>query len=214
MGTVAVDARGKRRLCIDLSRCVNKIIKAPKFKIELTTTALQVIEKGDYYFSFDLKSAYLQVKLNENFLQYFGFALDFEDGSRRFFQYLNLPFGLNDACRVLTKLLRSPLERWRRRGIRVFIHVDDGFGIVKGRDNSVRASIEVRRDLDLYGLLAAEEKSEWGARRNIVWTGLVWDTVNLKLWVTEEKLVKAELLLEDFWKRREEIVGVKGRLQR
>ena len=115
--TVAVNARGKRQFCIDLSRCVNKVIKAPKFKIESTIAALQVIEKGDYYFSFDLKSAYLQVKLNENFLQYFGFALDFEDGSRRYFQYLNLPFGLNDACRVLTKLLRSPLDRWRRRGI-------------------------------------------------------------------------------------------------
>ena len=67
--TVAVNARGKRRLCIDLSRCVNKVIKAPKFKIESTIAALQVIEKGDYCFSFDLKSAYLQVKLNNNFLQ-------------------------------------------------------------------------------------------------------------------------------------------------
>ena len=145
--TVAKNARGKRRLCIDLSRCVNKVIKAPKFKIESTIAALQVIEKDDFCFSFDLKSAYLQVKLNDNFLQYFGFSLDLEDGSRRYFQYLNLPFGLNDACRVLMKLLRSPLERWRRSGIRVFIHVNDGFGIVKGRKNLVRASNEVRRDL-------------------------------------------------------------------
>ena len=75
--TVVTNAKGKRWLCIDLSRCVNKVIKAPKFKIESTFAALQVIEKGDYCFSFDLKSAYLQVKLNENFLQYFGFALDF-----------------------------------------------------------------------------------------------------------------------------------------
>ena len=146
--TVAKNARGKRRLCINLSRYVNKVIKAPKFKIESTIAALQVIEKDDFCFSFDLKSAYLQVKLNDNFLQYFGFAIDLEDGSRRYFQYLNLPFGLNDTCRVLTKLLRSPLDRWRRRGIRVFIHVDNGFGIVKGRENSVRASNEVRRDLD------------------------------------------------------------------
>ena len=85
--TVACNARGKRRLCIDLSRCVNKVIKAPNFKIESTIAALQVIEKDDYCFSFDLKSAYLQVKLNDNFLQYFGFAIDMEDGSRKYFQY-------------------------------------------------------------------------------------------------------------------------------
>ena len=204
--TVASNAKGKRRLCIDLSRCVNKVIKAPKFKIESTIAALQVIEKDDYCFSFDLKSAYLQVKLNENFLQYFGFAIDFEDGSRKYFQYLSMPFGLNDACRVLTKLLRSPLDRWRRNGIRVFIHVDDGFGIVKGRQNAVRASNEVRRDLTRYGWLTSEEKNEWGARRNVIWTGFVWDTVNFKLWVTEEKLCRTELLLKELWNKRSEIV--------
>ena len=96
--TVAKNAKGKRRLCIDLSRCVNTVIKAPKFKIESTISALQVIKEGDF-------------KINDNFLKYFGFCVELEDGSRRFFQYLNMPFRLNDACRVLTKLLRSLLER-------------------------------------------------------------------------------------------------------
>ena len=61
----------------------------------------------------------------------------------------------------------------------------------------------------LYGLLASEEKSEWGTRRNIVWTGFVWDTVGFKLWVTEEKLARVEVLLEDLWKKRREMVGVR-----
>ena len=34
--TVAVNAKGKRRLCFDLSRYMNKIVKAPKFKLEST----------------------------------------------------------------------------------------------------------------------------------------------------------------------------------
>ena len=100
------------------------------------------------------------MKVNENFLKYLGFAIDLEDGSRRYFQYLNLPFGLNNACRVLTKLLRSPLDRWRKSGIRGFIHVDYGFGMVRGREEAVRGSSMVRRDLGLYGLLASEEKLE------------------------------------------------------
>ena len=108
--TVAKNARGEKRLCIDLSRCVNTVIKAPKFKIESTMSALQCIEEGDWMFSFDLKSAYLQVKINERFTKFFGFSIEAEDGSKRYFFYKNMPFGLNDACRVLTKLLRSPLE--------------------------------------------------------------------------------------------------------
>ena len=37
----------------------------------------------------------------------------------------------------------------------------------------------------------------------------MWDTVNFKLWVTEEKLGRVEMLLEDLWKKRNEMVGVK-----
>ena len=43
----------------------------------------------------------------------------------------------------------------------------------------------------------------------MVWTGFVWDTVRFKLWVTEEKLARAEELLEGLWKKRGEMVGVK-----
>ena len=45
-------------------------------------------------------------------------------------------------------------------------------------------------------MLASEEKSEWGARRNVVWTGFDWDTVGFKLWVKEEKLARVECLLD------------------
>ena len=58
--TVAKNEKEKRRLCLDLSRCVNKLAKAPSFKIESTQSALQIVEKGDYLFLCDLKSAYLQ----------------------------------------------------------------------------------------------------------------------------------------------------------
>ena len=86
--------------------------------------ALQVIEE-EYMFSFDLKLAYYQIKVSRNFIKYFGFLIGEEDGRKQYFQYLSLPFGLNDTMRVLTKLMKSPLKRWRREGIRKFIHVDD-----------------------------------------------------------------------------------------
>ena len=37
----------------------------------------------------------------------------------------------------------------------------------------------------------------------------MWDTVNFKLWVTEEKLCRTETLLEELWNKRKEKVGVK-----
>ena len=86
--------------------------------------ALASIDPNDFMFSFDLKSAYLQVPMNPSFWPFLGFAIQIprHDGSvsERFFCYKMLPFGLNDAARVLTKLLKVPIKHWRAQGISVF----------------------------------------------------------------------------------------------
>jgi hypothetical protein len=55
--SVAINAKGKLRLCNDLSRCFNVCCKAMKFKIESTAEVLKIIQQGDWMASFDLKSA-------------------------------------------------------------------------------------------------------------------------------------------------------------
>ena len=37
----------------------------------------------------------------------------------------------------------------------------------------------------------------------------MWDTVGFKLWVTEEKLVRVEVLLDELFKKRSEMIGVR-----
>ena len=85
-------------------------------------------------------------------------------------------------------------------GIRVFIHVDDGFGVCSSKVECLAASERIRSDLISYGLLISESKCSWGARQSLLWTGFVWDFREFKLWISEEKLVRAEteirLLLE------------------
>ena len=44
---------------------------------------LQVIEKKANMFKFDLKSAYLQIKVNENFVKYLSFAREEKDWRKR-----------------------------------------------------------------------------------------------------------------------------------
>ena len=78
--------------------------------------------------------------------------------------------------------------------------MDDGLGIVTGKEAAVWASKRVRKDLKRYGLLVSEDKSEWGARKVIIWTGLVWDTVKFMLFVPEDKLQRAEVLIEEMIK--------------
>ena len=194
--TVASNASNKLRLCIDLSRRLNKVIKSPKFRIESTREALEVVKPNDWAFVFDLKSAYHQIPLHPEYHKYFGFKIEKEGRQVEYYCYVVMPFGLNDASRVLTKVLKSPLERWRSMGIRVFIHIDDGLGYCSSKSEALRASEQVRGDLIRYGLLISESKCSWGASQTVQWTGFVWDFKNFKLWVPEEKLKRAEAEVE------------------
>ena len=207
--SVAVNAEGKKRLVIDLSRCFNEEVKTYKFKIESTLAALQLVEKGDWMFSFDLKGAYHQVPMNQEYFKYLGFSIERENGQVEYFRYKMLPFGLNDAARVLTKLLRSPIERWRKMDIPIFIHLDDGLGLCKTRKGALEASEQVRSDLERYGLLVSEKKCNWGARKKLVWTGFEWDTEEFKLMVPEKKIERALLRVKELLSKRGK--GVKVR---
>ena len=142
-------------------------------------------------FTFDLKSAYLQIPLAEECKKYFGFSIEDDQGNSILFSYENLPFGYNDAARCLTKVMRSPLHRWRSMGIPVFLHIDDGFSNAKPKDRCFMNFVQVRSDLVSYGLLTSEPKCAWGARLRLTWTGFEWDTLNFKSWVPEQKLEKA-----------------------
>ena len=50
--TVAKNARGKKRLCLDLSRCVNGVVKAPKFRIESTFCSSASYREGGLLLQF------------------------------------------------------------------------------------------------------------------------------------------------------------------
>ena len=93
---------------------------------------LQVVQQGDYMFCFDLKAAYHQVPMFEEHWRFLGLSAVVDD-IKKYYVFTCLPFGLNNSARALTKLLRFPLQRWRERGVRAFIHLDDGIGAAAGQ---------------------------------------------------------------------------------
>ena len=189
--TVAVNDRGKKRLCIDLSRYVNEYTVATKFRIESTVQFLQVVQKGDFMWSFDLKAAYHQIEMFEPHWRYLGLSVMVE-GKQRCFVFTCLPFGLNDAARALTKLLRFPLQRWREWGARAFIHLDDGIGAMKSEKKAQEVASRVKADLAELGLLTSDEKCVWKVSQEMEWTGWIINTKEFKIYLPERKLLKAE----------------------
>ena len=147
--------------------------------------------------------------VHPRFKRYLGFVVEEDAGSRTYYKYLMLPFGLNNAARILTKVMRSPVDRWRKQGILVFIHIDDGFVCMGDREEAVRASEIARNDQVRYGLLISEAKCSWGPRRMLEWTGFVFDTVNFELMVPEWKVQKALYAVMSLLDRRSVLVPTK-----
>ena len=66
-----------------------------------------LFEKGDFLFSFDLKSGYHHVDIATIHQKYLGFSWQ-----RAYYVFTVLPFGLSTACYMFTKLLRPLVSYW------------------------------------------------------------------------------------------------------
>ena len=77
---VVSSATGKRRLVIDLPY-VNQFLWKDKFKYEGLDLVPQMFKRGEYFFTFDLKSGYHHVDINGVFLVFHGVLVHHEDGS-------------------------------------------------------------------------------------------------------------------------------------
>ena len=203
-----MNAIGKKRLCIDLSRYVNEFTTTTKLRIKSTVQFLQVVKEGAYMYAFDLKSAYHQIEMFREHWRFLGLSVNME-GVKKFFVFTCLPFGLNDAARALTKLMRFPLQRCREWGARAFIHLADGIGAVTGKKEAKEMAGRVKKDLARFGLITSEEKCIWEVTQEMEWTGWLINTKDFMIYVTERKIVKAEQRLDQLLAKMGKNVRVK-----
>ena len=136
-----------------MSRCLNKYAKTEKFKIRSHKEVAETVEEGDYGFGFDLRSYYHQVPIHKDSQNLLCFKIK-KDGSWEYYMFKMLPFGFNDACRCVTRMMGSLLGRWRKWGARTAeIHIDDGILFTGSKKEAIELSNKVRKDLQDYGLL-------------------------------------------------------------
>lgn len=183
--TVA-EKHSKLRLVIDL-RHINSYIDPPQFKYEGLKTAAEIFEKDDYLITFDLTSGYHHVPINEQFQKFLGFAWEF-DNIKRYFIFCVLPFGLNIACWVFTKLMRQLVKKWRRQGIKCIMYLDDGISGVKSYQTLVKNRSIMLCDMWLAGLTVNFKKSSLKPQQRKIWIGFIIDTKSMNFEVPEEKI--------------------------
>lgn len=186
--SVSVQRSGKKRLILDL-RHVNQYLEKQKIKYEDWKVGLSYFQKGAFMISFDLKSGYHHIEIHTEYRTFLGFAWKFPDGNaRRYFIFTVLPFGLSTAPHIFTKTLKSLVKHWRYNGISLGLFLDDGWLTENEREACQALSQNIRSDLTDSGLITNEDKCQWEPCQVMEWLGLVWDTFNGYICVTERRL--------------------------
>ena len=185
--SVSIQKPGKKRLILDLLH-VNQYLFKSKFRFEDVSIAREVLNPGDFMFSFDLKSGYHHVEIFPEHRQYLSFSWIFSSGVTRYFQLSVLAFGLSSAPYLFTKLLKPLVKKWRTEGKSIVVFLDDGLGAAADYAKARISRLSVHADLLKSGFVPNEEKSLWEPTQVITWLGTVIDTSQCIISATDTRI--------------------------
>ena len=161
---------------------------------------MQYVHKGDFMFTFDLKSGYHHFNIFSGHQQYLGFSFRF--GSRiRYFSFTVLCFGISSGPYTFSQFLRPLVKHWRGQGIKIAVFLDDGAGVNENFDTCLTHAKRVKRDLESAGFVINYDKSIWTPCQGLVWLGLFWNLKEGMLEIPESRLHKVETVTSDIFNR-------------
>jgi Reverse transcriptase (RNA-dependent DNA polymerase)/DNA N-6-adenine-methyltransferase (Dam) len=185
-------ADGGSRLILNL-KSLNSYIWADHFKLEDHKTVAKIIQRGMYMGTIDLKDAYLMVPIFEPHRKYLRFSFQ-----NKLYQYNCMPFGLNCAPLVFTKLLRPALSYLRSRGFLSVLYLDDFliFG-TSYRDclKNIKSTIVI---LNKLGFIINYEKSKLVPSHQVKYLGFLYNSMDMSISLPQEKIDKVIKLLKKF----------------
>ena len=165
----SVDKKGttKKRMVLDMSR-LNKFIPCPKFKMTTTKVVRQVISAEAWMVILDLKSLYWHVPIHPKYQILLGFKI--EDQA---YQFTAVPFGLNIAPRIFTKLCSVIVKELRLKGIKIFAYLDYWIIWALSYKQCLQALVMVCKVIEKYGFIINQEKSIFTPTQVLYWLGLI-----------------------------------------
>ena len=176
---------GAFRLCTDYRR-LNVFQRKTTFKMDDVQLIAELIQPGDFGMMVDLKDAYLTLGLHPSHRKYCRFRNP-ETGQR--LQWRTVSFGISEAPRICTKLLRPLMAILKQLGIRCMIYIDDILLLHQDRIQLAR-SMAVALDLlqRQVGLNLKTSKCSFHPSQRFQCLGYIWDTLRMQTSVPTKRL--------------------------
>ncbi len=175
---------GKWRLIHDL-RVLNLLVRAVSFRLLGLFQVPRIAKKGDFAFSWDLKSGYAHVLMEPAARRALGFQWRGVTYAMRV-----LPFGLAIAPYVFQRIMNAAMAKLRSRAVRVLGYLDDFIVFASSRRQALAARNKVHKLLERFGLVREPTKGNWEPTQVLDWLGLRLDLRVGTFAVTESKLGK------------------------
>ena len=176
-----VEQKDKKRLILDL-RTVNSYLVIPKFRYEGLPRVAELIRRGDWMFTIDLKSGYHHVDMHPSARPFLGFHF-----ARKTYTFNSLPFGLATAPFVFTQVIKQLAARWRAFGFRLVPYVDDIIFMCATEVDALTCQLQVVTDLQAAGFIINWKKSQLAPSNTARFLGIVIDTQALKFFVPPDR---------------------------
>ncbi len=179
------------RLVFDASRWINLHVHPPVVKLSYLQKALQITHANDYQVVFDLKSAYYNVRITDEHVQYLGASVLIE-GRKQYFVFRHLPFGLNSAVAAITKLWKPLIAYFHLNNIRASIYIDDGRILASSDAQAEQFRVFVYDVIKKAGWILASNKSDGPleASKRKLYLGFEIQTDSMLVLCPSKKLLK------------------------
>ena len=177
---------GGQRPVLDLS-ALNQFIETEHFKMENLVTLKSLLNKGDYMINLDLTDAYLTVPMHPDSRKFLRFLL-----GDKTYEFTAMPFGLNVAPRLFTKIMKPVVASLRSQGFRLIIYLDDILIIASSIETLNRHKTLAISLLESLGFLINYEKSNLTPSQQIVFLGVLVDSASMQFILPQQKAVQIQ----------------------
>ena len=156
---------GELRPVLNL-RPLNQYLKTKHFKMDTLSKVLNLVKKGDWGISIDLKDAYFHILIHPAHRKYLRFCIQ-----GKAFQYRALAFGPKTSPRVFTKVVSVVAAHLRKQSIRLAVYLDDWLALNAVRKLLLRDRQVVLNLLSRLGFLVNVKKSALEPSQDLTYIG-------------------------------------------
>ncbi|KAA6399045.1 MAG: putative Transposon Ty3-G Gag-Pol polyprotein [Streblomastix strix] len=170
----------KWRKILDLSS-LNKDIQTIYFQVYVSNQVKDLISKGDWATSVDLKSAFHNLIVYPPRRPYLAF-----EAMQKVYQYNAMPFGTQHSPILFAQALAMVLTKIRRESdIRILNYLDNLLLLHQNKERLREQTKTIMRILETFGWTIAQEKCETEPKHQINFLCWAWDLGRMYIMMTD-----------------------------